>query len=210
MFRFEDPQYLYLIAIVPLLALLRLWMWRKREQYFRRMGDKALLKQMMPDISAWRPLVKFCLLEAALTLLAVMLARPQMGSKITKEKRVGIETVIAMDISNSMRATDVEPSRLDRSKMMVERMVDQFKDDKIALLVFAGDALVQLPITSDYVSAKMFLSNIDPTMMANQGTDIAYAIKMGMESFTQQKGVGRALIVITDGEDHEGGAVEAA
>lgn len=210
MFRFEDPQYLYLIAIVPLLALLRLWMWRKREQYFRRMGDKALLKQMMPDISAWRPLVKFCLLEAALTLLAVMLARPQMGSKITKEKRVGIETVIAMDISNSMRATDVEPSRLDRSKMMVERMVDQFKDDKIALLVFAGDAFVQLPITSDYVSAKMFLSNIDPTMMANQGTDIAYAIKMGMESFTQQKGVGRALIVITDGEDHEGGAVEAA
>lgn len=210
MFRFEDPQYLYLLALIPVLVFIRLLMIRKRRNQLRKMGDKTLLKLMMPDVSVWRPLVKFSMLVTALALLAVMLARPQMGTKIKKEKRVGIETVIAMDISNSMRATDVEPSRLERSKMMVERLVDNFKDDKIALLVFAGDAFVQLPITSDYVSAKMFLSSIDPSMMVNQGTDIAYAIKMGTESFTQQKGVGKAIIIITDGEDHEGGAVEAA
>ena len=139
-----------------------------------------------------------------------MLARPQMGTKISHEKRVGIETIIAMDISNSMRAEDIVPSRLDRSKMMVENLVDHFTNDKIGLIVFAGDAFVQLPITSDYVSAKMFLSSIDPSMIASQGTDIARAIEMASHSFTQEEGIGKAIVVITDGEDHEGGAVEAA
>ena len=139
-----------------------------------------------------------------------MLARPQMGTKISHEKRTGIETIIAVDISNSMRAEDVAPSRLDRSKMMVENLVDHFTDDKIGLIVFAGDAFVQLPITSDYVSAKMFLSSIDPSMMQTQGTDIARAIDMASHSFTQDEGVGKAIIIITDGEDHEGGALEAA
>ena len=115
-----------------------------------------------------------------------------------------------MDISNSMRAEDVTPSRLDRAKMMVENLVDHFSNDKIGLIVFAGDAFVQLPITSDYVSAKMFLSNIDPSMMATQGTDIARAIEMATHSFTQDQEMGKAIIVITDGEDHEGRAVEAA
>jgi Ca-activated chloride channel family protein len=115
-----------------------------------------------------------------------------------------------MDISNSMLAEDVSPSRLDRAKMMVENLVDNFSNDKIGLIVFAGDAFVQLPITSDYVSAKMFLSTIDPSMMATQGTDIAKAVDMASHSFTQQEGVGKAIIVITDGEDHEGGALEAA
>ena len=139
-----------------------------------------------------------------------MLARPQLGTKISHEKRVGIETIIAIDISNSMRAEDVIPSRLDRSKMMVENLVDHFTNDKIGLIVFAGDAFVQLPITSDYVSAKMFLSSIDPSMMATQGTDIARAIDMATHSFTQEEGIGKAIIVITDGEDHEGGALQAA
>ena len=115
-----------------------------------------------------------------------------------------------MDISNSMLAEDVAPSRLDRTKMMVENLVDNFTDDKIGLIVFAGDAFVQLPITSDYVSAKMFLSDIHPSLMATQGTDIATAINMATNSFTQQQGVGKAIIVVTDGEDHEGGALEAA
>ncbi len=115
-----------------------------------------------------------------------------------------------MDISNSMRAEDIVPSRLDRSKMMIENLVDHFSNDKIGLIVFAGDAFVQLPITSDYVSAKMFLSSIDPSMMATQGTDIGRAIDMAMHSFTPEEGIGRAIIVITDGENHEGGAVEAA
>ena len=210
MFRFEDPQYLYLLLLIPLLAVIRFITYRNQKKRLRKFGDPKLLKELMPDVSRFRPLLKFWLLQAALALLIVMLARPQFGTKISHEKRTGIETIIAVDISNSMRAEDVAPSRLDRSKMMVENLVDHFTDDKIGLIVFAGDAFVQLPITSDYVSAKMFLSSIDPSLMATQGTDIARAIDMASHSFTQEKGVGKAIIVITDGEDHEGGALEAA
>lgn len=210
MFRFQDPQYLYLLAAVVVLALIRLITYSRQKRRLRKFGDPELLRQLMPDVSRWRPGVKFWLLEAALALLIVMLARPQDGKKIGEEKRSGIETVIAIDISNSMRAKDVVPSRLDRAKMMVENLVDNFTDDKIGLIVFAGDAFVQLPITSDYVSAKMFLSSIDPTMIQNQGTDLAGAISLASRSFTQQENVGKAIIVITDGEDHEGGATEAA
>ena len=210
MFRFEDPLYLYLLLLIPVLALIRFITYRNRKKRLRKFGDPKLLKELMPDVSRWRPGVKFWLLQAALALLILMLARPQMGTRISHEKRNGIETIICVDVSNSMRAEDVSPSRLDRAKMMVENLVDHFTDDKIGLIVFAGDAFVQLPITSDYVSAKMFLSNIDPSMMATQGTDIARAVEMATHSFTQEKGIGKAIIVITDGEDHEGGAVEAA
>ena len=210
MFRFEDPIYLWLLVLIPILALVRFVTYRNQKKRLRKFGDLKLLKELMPDVSRFRPLVKFWLLLAALALLIVMLARPQMGTKISQEKRTGIETIIALDISNSMLAEDIVPSRLDRSKMMVENLVDHFTNDKIGLIVFAGDAFVQLPITSDYVSAKMFLSTIDPSMMATQGTDIAAAINMAVNSFTQEEGIGKAIIVITDGEDHEGGALEAA
>ena len=210
MFRFEDSIYLWLLVLIPILALIRFVSYRNQRKRLRKFGDLELLKQLMPDVSRFRPLVKFWLLLGALALLIVMLARPQLGTKISHEKRVGIETIIAMDISNSMLAEDVVPSRLDRSKMMVENLVDHFTNDKIGLIVFAGDAFVQLPITSDYVSAKMFLSSISPSMMASQGTDIARAIEMATHSFTQEEGIGKAIIVITDGEDHEGGALEAA
>ena len=210
MFRFEEPIYLYLLAVIPVLALVRWLLERKQHKRLRKFGDPELLSQLMPDVSRWRPAAKFWTLEAALALLIVMIARPQMGTRISHDKRTGIETIIAMDISNSMLAEDVAPSRLDRTKMMVENLVDNFTDDKIGLIVFAGDAFVQLPITSDYVSAKMFLSDIHPSLMATQGTDIATAINMATNSFTQQQGVGKAIIVVTDGEDHEGGALEAA
>ena len=210
MFRFEDPIYLWLLVLIPILALVRFVAYRNQKKRLRKFGDLKLLKGLMPDVSHFRPRVKFWLLLAALALLIVMLARPQMGTKISQEKRTGIETIIALDISNSMRAEDIVPSRLDRSKMMIENLVDHFTNDKIGLIVFAGDAFVQLPITSDFVSAKMFLSSIDPSMMATQGTDIAAAINMAVNSFTQEEGIGKAIIVITDGEDHEGGAMEAA
>jgi Ca-activated chloride channel family protein len=210
MFRFEDPIYLFLLAVIPLLAALRWLMVYQQKKRLRRFGDPELVKELMPDVSRFRPMVKFGILLLALALLIVMLARPQFGTKISREKRTGIETIIAMDISNSMLAEDVTPSRLDRSKMMVENLVDNFTNDKIGLVVFAGDAFIQLPITSDYVSAKMFLSSIDPSMIATQGTDIATAISMASHSFTQQEGIGKAIIVITDGEDHEGGAIDAA
>ena len=210
MFRFEDPIYLWLLVLIPVFALVRFITFRNQKKKLRKFGDPKLLKELMPDVSRFRPSVKFWILQAALALLIVMLARPQMGTKISQEKRTGIETIIALDISNSMRAEDIVPSRLDRSKMMVENLVDHFTNDKIGLIVFAGDAFVQLPITSDYVSAKMFLSSIDPSMMATQGTDIAAAIDMAMNSFTQDEGIGKAIIVITDGENHESGALEAA
>ena len=210
MFRFADPIYLYLLAVIPVLAIIRFLTYRNQKKRLRKFGDPQLLRSLMPDVSRFRPAVKFWILQGALALLVVMLARPQFGTKISNEQRTGIETIIAMDISNSMLAEDVTPSRLDRSKMMVENLVDHFTNDKIGLLVFAGDAFVQLPITSDYVSAKMFLSSIDPSMMATQGTDIARAIDMATHSFTQEEGIGKAIIVITDGEDHEGGALEAA
>ena len=210
MFRFEDPIYLWLLVLIPILALVRFISYRNQKKRLRKFGEPQLLKNLMPDVSRFRPSVKFWILQAALALLILMLARPQMGTKISHEKRTGIETIIALDISNSMRAEDIVPSRLDRSKMMVENLVDHFTNDKIGLIVFAGDAFVQLPITSDYVSAKMFLSSIDPSMMATQGTDIAAAIDMATNSFTQEEGIGKAIIVITDGEDHEGGALQAA
>ena len=210
MFRFESPLYLYLLAVIPLLIMIRWLLIKQQKRRLRQFGDRELLQQLTPDVSRFRPAVKFWLLLAALALLIVMVARPQFGTKISHEKRMGIESIIAIDVSNSMLAEDVAPSRLDRSKMMVENLVDNFSNDKIGLIVFAGDAFIQLPITSDYVSAKMFLSSISPSMINTQGTDVAAAIRMAVHSFTQQEGVGKAIIVITDGEDHEGGAIEAA
>ena len=210
MFRFENPAFLYLLIIIPVIIVIRLLEMRKRKLKMKKFGDLSLLKQLMPDVSSSRKSLKFWLMIAALALLIVMLARPQMGTKISQEKRKGIEVIISLDISNSMRAEDVVPSRLDKSKMLVENMVDNFTNDKVGLVVFAGDAFIQLPITSDYVSAKMFLQNTDPSLIATQGTDLAGAIELSSKSFTQQDKVGRAILIITDGEDHEGGAIEAA
>ena len=210
MFRFDDIIFLWLLLLIPFLVLIRLIYWHKQKKRLQRLGDVSLLKMLMPDMSRFRPTIKFILLIFALGILILMLARPQMGTKISQEKKVGIETIICMDISNSMKAEDVVPNRLEKSKLLVENLVDHFTNDKVGLVVFAGEAFVQLPITSDYVSAKMFLQDINPSLIATQGTDIAGAINLASHSFSQQQGVGRAIIVITDGEDHEGGALEAA
>lgn len=210
MFRFEDPIYLWALLVIPVLLLIRLAGWRRRRSKLRKFGDPELVRQSMPNVSKFRPTVKFWLLLVAWALLVVMVARPQIGAEVQRDKRNGIEAIICLDISNSMLAQDVAPSRLDKSKLLVESLVDRFTNDKIGLIVFAGDAYVQLPITSDYVSAKMFLQNIDPSLIQTQDTDIAQAINLGLHSFTQADKIGRAIIVITDGEDHEGGAVEAA
>lgn len=210
MFRFADPTYLYLLIILPFIAAFYIYSNYRRKRNIRKFGDPELLAKLMPEVSKYRPNVKFWLTFAALTLTIFLLARPQFGSKLETVKRKGVEVVIALDISNSMLAQDVTPSRLDKSKKLISKLVDEFDNDKVGLIVFAGDAFTQLPITSDYVSAKMFLESISPALITTQGTAIGKAIDVAMRSFTPQEGVGRAIVIITDGENHEGGAVEAA
>lgn len=210
MFRFEEPTYLYLLLLLPFLAAFYLYSNYRRRKAIRKFGDPVLMAQLMPDVSKYRPDVKFWLVFAAIGLFAVLLARPQFGSKLETVKRQGVEVMIALDISNSMFAQDVQPSRLEKAKRLVAQLVDKMENDKVGMIVFAGDAFTQLPITSDYISAKMFLESINPSLISKQGTAIGAAINLATRSFTPQEGVGRAVIVITDGENHEGGAVEAA
>ena len=210
MFRFADPQFLYLLILLPLLVIFFIYSNYRRKKRISEYGDPELIKDLMPEVSYYRPIIKFWIMWLVLGLAIVMLARPQFGTKKETVKRSGIETIIAMDISNSMMAEDVVPTRLSKAKMLVSRLVEGFTDDKVGLIVFAGDAFTQLPITSDYISAKMFLESISPSLISSQGTNIGEAIRLAVRSFTPQEKVGRAIIVITDGENHEGGAVEAA
>lgn len=210
MFRFEEPAYLYLLLILPLLAVFYLYSNYRKRKAIRRFGDPVLMAQLMPDVSKYRPDIKFWLVFAAIGFFSVLLARPQFGSKLETVKRKGVEVIIALDISNSMLAQDVQPSRLEKAKRLISKLVDGMENDKVGMIVFAGDAFTQLPITNDYISAKMFLESINPSLISKQGTAIGAAINLATRSFTPQEGVGRAIIVITDGENHEGGAVEAA
>ena len=210
MFRFANPDFLYLFFLLPVLVAVFLYYNHRRRQNIRKYGDPALLQDLMPTVSKYRPDVKFWLTFSALAVIIFMLARPQFGSKMETVKRSGVEAVIALDISNSMLAEDVTPSRLEKAKKLISRLVDTFNNDKVGMIVFAGEAFTQLPITSDYVSAKMFLESINPSLITTQGTDIGAAIRLAMKSFTPNDGVGRAIVVITDGENHEGGAIEAA
>ena len=208
--KFASPEYLYLLILLPLLLAVYIYSNYRRNRNLRLYGDAQLLKSLMPDVSAYRPSIKFWLSFAALALIVVALARPQFGSKKETITRQGIEAVIALDISNSMMAEDIAPNRLEKAKKIISRLIDKFENDKVGLIVFAGDAFVQLPITNDFISAKMFLETISPALISRQGTDIGGAISLAMKSFTNTEGVGKAIILITDGENHEGGAEEAA
>ena len=210
MFQFEEPTYLYLLFLLPVLVLFYLYSNYRKRKAIRKFGDPTLMAVLMPDVSKYRPDVKLILLLVVVGLFAILLARPQFGSKLETVKRQGVEIIIALDISNSMLAEDVQPSRLDKAKHLVAQLVDKMENDKVGMIVFAGDAFTQLPITNDYISAKMFLESINPTLISKQGTAIGAAINLAMRSYTPQEGIGRAIIVITDGEYHEGGAVEAA
>lgn len=209
MFRFEEPAYLYLLLLLPVCVALYLYSNYRKRKAIQKFGDPELIGNLMPDASRHRPDVKFTFVLAAIGLFAVLLARPQFGSKLETVKRQGVEVMIALDISNSMLAEDVQPSRLEKAKRLVAQLVDRMQNDKVGMIVFAGDAFTQLPITSDYISAKMFLESIEPSLITKQGTAIAAAINLASRSFTPQEGVGRAIIVITDGENHEGGVSEA-
>lgn len=210
MFRFEEPSYLYLLLLIPLLAAGYFYAIFLKKKAIRRFGDPELMATLMPDVSSFRPHVKMVILLLVTGLMVLLLARPQFGSKLETVKRKGVEVMIALDVSNSMLAQDVQPSRLVKAKRLIAQLVDKMENDKVGMIVFAGDAFTQLPITSDYISAKMFLDAINPGMITKQGTAIGAALDLANKSFTPQEGVGRAIVLITDGENHEGGAEEAA
>ncbi|MFA6744471.1 MAG: VWA domain-containing protein [Bacteroides graminisolvens] len=209
MFRFEEPAYLYLLLLLPLSILFYLFSNYIRKNRIKKIGDPELIGLLMPDVSNYRPEIKSGLILICISLFSFLLARPQFGSKLENIKRKGVEIMIAVDISNSMLATDLQPSRIEKAKRLVARLVDKLENDKVGMIVFAGDAFTQLPITSDYISAKMFLESINPSLINKQGTAIGAAINLASRSFTPQEGVGKAIIIITDGENHEGGVTNA-
>jgi len=210
MFRFAHPEYLYLLLLVPVLIGIFIYAKVQRRRNINKFGNPDLMAELMPNVSFIRPQVKFYLQLVAVLMLIIVLAQPQFGTKVEKEKRQGIEVMIALDVSNSMMSQDVQPSRLEKAKQVLSKLVDGMTDDKIGLVVFAGDAYTQLPITADYVSAKMFLPTISTQMVPRQGTAIGSAIDLAIKSFGPKSDASRAIIVITDGENHEDDAVGAA
>lgn len=210
MFRFGNPEYLYLLLLIPALAFLNLLFTLQKRKALKRFGNPELVSHLMPDVSIFRPVAKFYLLLLALMSIIFMLAAPQFGTRLQTVQRSGIEVIVALDVSNSMNARDIEPSRLERAKQAIIRLTDRLVNDRIGLIVFAGQAYTQLPITSDYASAKMFVSNITTDIVPTQGTAIGASINLAINSFTELEEVNRAIIVITDGENHEDDAVGAA
>ena len=210
MFRFAHPEYLFLLLIVPLLVGLFIYTRIQKKRKLQLFGDPALLASLMPIVSFLRPRFKFYMQLTAVILMIVVMAQPQFGTKEEKQEKKGIEVMIALDVSNSMMAQDIQPARLDKAKMVLSKLVDGMTNDKVGLVVFAGDAYIQLPITADYVSAKMFMSSISPALVPRQGTAIGSAIDLCIKSFGEKSDVSRAIIVITDGENHEDDAVGAA
>ncbi len=212
MFRFASPEYLYLLILLPAFVGLFIYLSIRNRKNLALLASDDMLDYLMPMRSNRRKKLKFYLLLSALTIAIFILARPQFGSKLETVKRKGVEVIVAMDVSNSMMAEDISPNRLVKAKRIVSKLIDNLEDDKIGLIVFAGDAYTQIPITSDFISAKMFMPSISPNLVPVQGTAIGAAIEMGIHSFNPQgKGkVGRSIIVITDGENHEDNAVDAA
>src|SRR5512141_2305897 len=203
LFRFAHPDYLYLLLLLPVMTLLFIINAIRKKKALKRLGDTNLVNGLIPELSGIRPVIKFILQLGAILAGIIMLARPQFGSKIEDVKKQGVEVIIALDVSNSMLADDIQPDRLTRAKQAISRLVDDLDNDKIGLIVFAGDAYIQIPITTDYISAKMFLSTIGPDMVPKQGTAIGAAINLGMKSFSPGEGKSKAIIIITDGENHE-------
>ena len=210
MFRFQNPEYFYLMGILPAMVLIYIWSAWRANRRSRLFGDKELVDRMTKNRSRVRPHIKFGLLLLALAAIITALARPHLGRSKETEEKNGIEVAVMLDVSNSMLARDVSPNRLERAKMLVSNLVDKMQNDKVAFGIFAGEAYPQLPITQDYASVKMLLNALNTDAVTLQGTNIAAAIELASRSFTDNKQVGKAILLITDGEGHEGGAEEAA
>ncbi len=210
MFRFASPYFLYLLLLIPVLVVLYIFYLKSHQRLVNRFGDSELMKKLIVDVSPKRVLYKYSLILISIVFIILALAQPQLGAKLREVKREGIEIMLAVDVSNSMLAEDLKPNRLERTKNAVNRMIDQLQKDRIGMVVFAGDAYIQLPITSDYISAKSFVSGLTTTMVPRQGTSISKAIELATRSFSEQSGRSRAIILITDGESHDDDPLQAA
>jgi len=211
MFRFAQSEYLLLLLIIPLLTIIYMLAVMSKRKLLAKMGDVKLMSQLMPDVSQRRGWLKMGLILMSISCIIIALARPQTGAKIKKDETgKGTEVMLLLDVSNSMLAQDFRPTRLERAKFAISQLVDRLKNDRVGLIVFAGDAFIQLPITSDYVSAKIFLRSINPGIVPLQGTNLSKAIDLAIGSFTENSEKSRSVIIISDGEDHEEGAIEAA
>jgi len=210
MFQFAHPIYLYGLIGVPILVFLYVISYRLKKKAIKTFGDWDIMKLLMKDRSTKRQGFKFITLLLAYTAVVLVIAGPQFGSKLEQVKRQGIEIMIALDVSNSMNAEDIQPSRIERSKRAISKMIDKLHNDKIGLIVFAGDAYTQLPITIDYAAAKMFTDAVNTSSIQKQGTAIGTAIDLAISSFDPKSKNSKVIIIITDGENHEDNAVEAA
>ena len=207
---FGDWKFLYLLLLVPVFLIGYGVLRAMRNRRVKKFGDPALVEQLMPSRSrskGWVRMVLFCL---AFAFFIIGLARPRTGARLAERKTRGAEIIVALDVSNSMLARDYSPNRLERAKLSISRLTDRLQDDRIGLVIFAGTSFVQLPVTTDYVSAKMFLSSIDTESIPVQGTAIGDAIRLSIKSFSAQSEKSRVIIVISDGENHEDDAVGAA
>ncbi len=215
-FRFENPDYLYALLALPILIIVWFIVIRIQKKSLLQLGDIELINKLMPGLSYKRKNLRFTIFIFALASLIIAISNPQIGSKLEKVKRKGIDMIIAVDISNSMLAEDIKPNRLTSSKRAISKLVDNLQGDRIGIIVFAGSAYTQLPITTDYSAAKMFLSTVSTDYISTQGTSIAAAIDMGRITFENEAKAeknlerNKAIVVITDGEDHEEGAIEQA
>lgn len=208
MIRLENPYYLYGLLLIPLMVIIYyLWMrWRKKA--LKKFGDPQVIRQLIPGASIIRTNLKFVVILAAYLFLIIGLANPQIGSRLVEAQRKGVDLMIALDVSNSMMAEDIQPNRLEKARLAIIRLIEELKNDRIGIIVFAGKAYTQLPITTDYAAARMFLSTINTGSVPIQGTAIAEAIGLAARSFSENDH-SKAIIVITDGEDHEGKTIEA-
>jgi len=209
MFRFEHTEYLWALLLIPLLIGLYGFRYFRRRSDLKKFGNPVIITSLMPDYSSFRRKVKTILLISVVALLVLAIAGPQFGSKLREVKREGIEIMVALDVSNSMLAEDIKPNRLERAKQELSRLMDKLENDRVGLIVFAGDAYTQIPITNDYLSAKMFLAGINTSMVSRQGTDIGSAIELATRSFSPKTAASKAIIIISDGENHEGNVKEA-
>ena len=214
MINFAHPQYFYLLLLLPALVLLFLWNRRDRHKRLQRFGKRDVIEPLMPEVSRYKPWIRLVLELLLLTMVIVVLARPRAGSSKTTTQIHGIEVMVAVDVSNSMNASSTENpqdvSRLQRAKMILQKLIDRLDNNKVGLIVFAGNAYMQMPMTSDAASAKLFLNGISTNMAPTQGTAIGAAINLALNGFSQSKTAQKAIIIITDGENFEDDAVEAA